>query len=85
MIRHHLELDRDRNGNKVLRVHGTAGLRGFSLRTDGRLPETHRMDPDAMHYPVAWAELKRHVWKFGTAHQLQVVQMIREYNTTRSP
>lgn len=37
-------IDTDRNGNKIVRVRFANGVRGFSIQTNGNLPETHRLE-----------------------------------------
>ena len=55
-----LSIGMDRNGNKVLRLKPRIG-RGFSIQTNGNLPETHhngicRYTPwEVAHHLLCWA------------------------------
>ena len=58
----------DRNGNRVLRV-TVAGARGFSIQTNGNLPQTHR---DGVG-PWSEGEVSEYVKRYGTKHQREVI------------
>ena len=63
-----LSLDRDTNGNKTLRL-SFPKFRGFTVQTNGNLPETHRMTPETFDYQVAINEVREHIKRFGTLRQ----------------
>ena len=67
-----LKLDRDTNGNKTIRVRFHSSGHGFTVQTNGNLPETHRMTPDSFNYNVAAAELKEHISRYGTLRQRDI-------------
>ena len=67
-----LKLDRDTNGNKTLKVKYHGSGHGFSVQTNGNLPETHRMTPDSFNYTVAAAELKDYISRYGTLRQRDI-------------
>lgn len=58
-------MGRDRNGNKILRVFGTPG---FSIQTNGNLPDTDRNG--ITHRTVD--EVRAYVRRFGTKRQKQI-------------
>lgn len=58
----------DRNGNRVLRV-TVAGARGFSIQTNGNLPETDRKGVG----PWTWPEVSEYVNRYGTKRQREVM------------
>ena len=61
-------LGRDRNGNKVLRVFAPGG-RGFSIQTNGNLPDTDRNGITAATADEVRAYVRRH----GTRRQRAIV------------
>jgi len=58
------KIGRDKNGNKTVKV-THAGLRGFSIQTNGNLPRTHR---DGV---GSWTqgEVSEYVKNYGTEKQ----------------
>lgn len=62
------KLGRDTNGNKLCKVIPQSG-RGFSIQTNGNLPETDR------HGVGEWtrAEVARYVWQVGTERQKTIM------------
>jgi len=62
-----LKISRDKNGNKTVVV-SVPGFRGFSIQTNGNLPNTHRDGkPDK-------AEIVRWVKIYGTIHQKSLME-----------
>lgn len=59
-----LSIARDRNGNKILCIKPAHG-RGFSIQTNGNLPETHRNGVCA----ATPHEVRAYVSAFGTPAQ----------------
>lgn len=59
-------IQRDRNGNQTLRV--SVNGRGFSIQTNGNLPETHK---DGICARTA-EEVRNYVRKYGTKRQKQI-------------
>lgn len=63
-----MKMGRDLNGNKIVTVSFPGkGIKGFSIQTNGNLPETHDTNT-----PVI-KEIVDHVTKFGTKRQKQIV------------
>jgi len=56
----------DKNGNKVVRLTFT-GARGFSIQTNGNLPETHRTGKPNLQ------EIRAYVLQYGTHYQKSVI------------
>ena len=65
---HEYTIGRDTNGNKVVRVK-TSGRRGFSIQTNGNLPQTHR---DGVTVETD-AEVCAYVAAHGTARQKRIL------------
>ncbi len=65
-----MKLATDRNGNRVLKISkkDLGGIRGFSIQTNGNLPETHRNGICA----ATDSEVRYHVREFGTDWQKSV-------------
>lgn len=61
-------IGRDRNGNRILRVHPPKG-RGFSVQTNGNLPRTHR--DGVGDWTVV--EARDYVTRYGTPRQKRVM------------
>ncbi len=59
-------ISRDTNGNKTVKI-TKAGYRGFSIQTNGNLPETHRTGIPNIE------EIQHYVRQYGTFYQQQVV------------
>jgi len=64
-----LSLGRDTNGNKTLVVGMIHSDRGFSVQTNGNLPDTHRMTSEDFNPFRAANELNEYVKTYGTARQ----------------
>lgn len=64
-----MEISRDRNGNRVLRVRVPGG-RGFGIQTNGNLPRTHR---DGVG-PWTLPEVRAWVDAYGTERQREMVR-----------
>ena len=64
-----LNIGRDTNGNKILKVTFRDKTRGFSVQTNGTLPETHRMTQDTFNDHIANGELNAYIKKYGTERQ----------------
>ena len=60
-----LKLSKDVNGNKTLKVM-PHGERGFSIQTNGNLPETHRMSKHDFDHSLAINELNGWIKLYGT-------------------
>ncbi len=61
------KLSRDTNGNKIVRL-TFSNARGFSIQTNGNLPETHRTGrPD-------WSEIRAYVLRYGSLNQQRIMQ-----------
>jgi hypothetical protein len=67
-----LTLSRDINGNKTLKYKPSTG-KGFSIRTNGNLPTTHRMTNFDFNPHIALTELKAYVHAYGTSRQKSLV------------
>ena len=63
-----LKLGRDTNGNKIVKV-TSPGHRGFSIQTNGNLPQTHRMDKDEINTHIVHDELRAFCGIYGTKRQ----------------
>ena len=61
-------IGRDKNGNKLLRVK-TSGRGGFSIQTNGNLPQTHRDGVTSETDAEVCAYVRRH----GTARQRRIL------------
>jgi len=68
-----IRLSRDNNGNKILIYKPEFGGRGFSVQTNGNLPETHRMPLGYFLHSVAMRELNRYIKEHGTNHQKKLL------------
>ena len=65
-----VKLDRNHNGNKIIKVNFSGTRRGFSVQTDPiTFPETNRMTNDDMNSEVVIRELKSYVEYIGTPSQ----------------
>ena len=62
------KIGRDRNGNKVCRVH-VQGARGFSIQTNGNLERTHR---DGVG-PWTAGEVAAYVRTYGTERESHLI------------
>jgi len=62
------KLDRDRNGNSIVRVHPETG-RAFSVQTNGNLPRTHRDGVGSYTHIEVWDHIMRH----GTERQFELL------------
>lgn len=62
----------DSNGNKVVKVSGK-GIRGFSVQTNGNLPQTHAMHKDNMNTHVVHDELRAFCSIYGTSRQREIL------------
>ena len=62
------QLSYDINGNKIVKIK-KVGYRGFSIQTNGSLPETHRMDKKYINKQVVFDEVKTYVLNYGTENQ----------------
>ena len=61
-----VKLSRDINGNKIARL-TFSNARGFSIQTNGNLPETYRTGvPDV-------AEIRAYILRYGTHYQQQTI------------
>jgi len=59
-------ISRDVNGNTIVKLQFT-GCRGWSIQTNGNLPETHRTGrPDVI-------EIRRYIMQYGTLRQKRVM------------
>jgi len=63
---------RDISGNKVVKVK-SKGERGFSIQTNGNLPQTHAMHKDNLNSHVVHDELRAFCGIYGTKHQQEVL------------
>ncbi len=64
-------IKRDRNGNKVVSISGN-GFKTFSIQTNGRLPECHRLDIGEeiiAGIDRCWYEIMKDIKKYGTERQ----------------
>lgn len=62
----------DTNGNKVVKVSGK-GIRGFSIQTNGNLPQTHAMSKDSMNTDIIHDELRAFCSIYGTERQREIL------------
>ena len=62
----------DANGNKVVKV-TKKGARGFSIQTNGNLPQTHAMTKDNMNTHVIHDELRAFCGIYGTKKQQEIL------------
>lgn len=72
-------LARDVNGNKILKLEKSdlSGKRGFSIQTNGNLPQTHKMETETFDRAVAVAEIKDFVSRYGTISQKHAVYKLK--------
>ena len=62
-----LNLSKDANGNKTLKVSFVdTDFYGFSIQTNGNLPETHRMTKHDFNHSIAENELNGFVKQYGS-------------------
>jgi hypothetical protein len=62
----------DSNGNKVVKV-SCKGERGFSVQTNGNLPQTHYMRKDNLNSHIVHDELRAFCGIYGTPHQRKIL------------
>jgi hypothetical protein len=62
----------DTNGNKVVKV-SAKGKRGFSIQTNGNLPQTHAMTKDNMNTHIVHDELRAFCGIYGTKKQQEIL------------
>jgi hypothetical protein len=62
----------DTNGNKVVKV-SAKGKRGFSIQTNGNLPQTHAMTNDGMNAHIIHDELRAFCGIYGTKKQQEIL------------
>lgn len=65
-------LKQDTNGNKVVKV-SRKGERGFSIQTNGNLPQTHAMRKDNLNSHIVHDELRAFCGLYGTQHQQDIL------------
>lgn len=64
-----LKMSRDKKGNKIIII-SVPGFRGFSIQTNGNLPNTHlNSEPDR-------DEIVRWVKTYGTIHQRSLMEAV---------
>lgn len=66
-----MEMGRDQFGNTVVRLKRN-GWRGFSIQTNGNLPQTHRLK-----YPFD-GEIRKYIQTYGTHYQRRFIQDAEE-------
>lgn len=64
------KIARDVNGNKICKIIPGNNLRGFSIQTNGNLPQTNRNGIGAAWTP---GEVSEYVKKFGTKRQKEIL------------
>lgn len=62
----------DSNGNKIVCVK-CKGMRGFSVQTNGNLPQIHAMTKDNMNTHIVHDELRAYCGIFGTKRQHEML------------
>jgi hypothetical protein len=62
----------DVNGNKIVKV-TRKGFRGFSIQTNGNLPQTHHMNADNMDAHIIHDELRAFCSIYGTERQREIL------------
>ena len=62
----------DTNGNKTVKV-TCKGQRGFSIQTNGNLPQCHAMTRDNMNAHIVHDEMRAYCGIYGTKHQVKVL------------
>jgi hypothetical protein len=62
----------DSNGNSIITVK-RKGMRGFSVQTNGNLPQTHYMRTGHAVHHIIHDELKAYCGIYGTPHQVKVL------------
>jgi len=62
----------DSSGNKIVKV-TRKGYRGFSIQTNGNLPQTHYMRKDTMNAHIVHDELRAYCGIYGTPHQQTIL------------
>jgi len=62
----------DSNGNKTVKV-SSKGQRGFSVQTNGNLPQTHFMTKDNMDAHIVHDELRAFCGLYGTEYQVKIL------------
>lgn len=70
-----LSLSRDINGNKTLKL-SCPGIRGFSVQTNGNLPDTHRMTKHDLDRNIAINELNSYIMIYGTDRQKLILKYL---------
>lgn len=68
-----IKLSRDINGNKTAKVIFLNGDRGFSVRTFGNMPKTHKMTKDDNSQFIMINELNAFIKNYGTKRQKQLL------------
>lgn len=66
-----LQLSRDTNGNKTLKITFPNVCRGFSVQTLESLPKTHNMTNCDFNRHIAESELHYYIKNYGTKNQKQ--------------
>lgn len=62
----------DGNGNKTVKV-SQKGTRGFSVQTNGNLPQCHAMTRDNINTHIVHDELRAFCGIYGTPHQVKIL------------
>jgi len=62
----------DTNGNKTVKV-TSKGQRGFSIQTNGNLPQTHAMHKDNLNSHIVHDELRAFCGLYGTKRQVEIL------------
>lgn len=70
------KISRDINGNKTIRIQAP-GRRGFSIQTNGNLPNTHRNGVTAM----TDGEVRNWIDQHGTEHQKAIMALNADVNS----
>jgi hypothetical protein len=64
----------DTNGNSIIKV-SRKGYRGFSVQTNGNLPQTHYMRTHEVNTHIIHDELLAYCGIYGTANQVKVLSI----------
>lgn len=70
-----LRMGRDTNGNRILKVSFRDDRRGFSVQTNGNLPETHNFPFGTFTDYIAEHELRAYITKYGTDKQKTLMKV----------
>ncbi len=62
----------DANGNRTIKI-TRPGKRGFSIQTNGNLPQTHAMSKDSLNAHIVHDECRAYCGIYGTKNQRNIL------------